>query len=231
MQRDGKGRFIKNREDLTGQKFGKLKAIQFSHKNKNRKTYWVFECECGNIKTLRTDTVKSGKVKSCGCIKKEQDNLNLNRDGSEPTKYNSKGLSKHILYHKWLGMKRRCYDIHNTHYNRYGARGIQICDEWLYDFKKFFDWSLSNGWKDNLEIDRIDNDGNYEPSNCRYVTRKENCNNRSTTRKITINNISLSISKWCNIIGVSPNKLYRHSDDYIRDCIIKYLQDNIEITK
>lgn len=223
MQRDSNGRFIKNREDLTGKKFGKLTAIQFSHKNKNRKTYWVFECECGNIKVLRTDTVKSGKVKSCGCIKKEQDIVNLNRNGSKPNKYNSKGLSKHTLYHKWLGMKRRCYDIHDSHYNNYGGRGIEICEEWLYDFKKFFDWSIHNGWKDNLEIDRIDNNGNYEPNNCRYVTRKKNCNNRSTTRKITIDNTTLSISEWCNKINIKPSRLYRYSDDYIRDYIIKYL--------
>ena len=221
--RNSKGQFINMREDLTGQRFGRLVALNFSHKNKSRKTYWDFLCDCGTIKTIRTDGVKSGKVQSCGCLKKEQDEVNLNREGSKPTKYDSEGLSQHPLYHKWRGMKRRCYDKNDSHYQYYGGRGITICKEWLYSFKAFYEWSLENGWEEGLEIDRINNDGNYEPSNCRYVTRKTNCNNRSTTRKITLNEKTHSIMEWCETFNIDPKSLYSKSDEEIKEILMEFI--------
>lgn len=230
MGRNEKGQFVNMREDITGQRFGRLVALNFSHKDKNRKTYWDFQCDCGNIKTLRTDQVKNGNIKSCGCLKKEQDNINLNRKGSEPWKYDSKGLSQHPLYHKWGGMKRRCYDVHDSKYDKYGGRGIQMCKEWLHSFKAFYDWSIDNGWEEGLQIDRIDNDGNYEPNNCRYVTAKENCNNRSTTRKIEINGITHSITEWCEIFNIEPHSLYEKSNEQIKE-ILYNLYANTEISQ
>ena len=227
--RNEKGQFVNMREDITGQKFGRLTALNFSHKDKRRKTYWVFECECGNIKVLRKDQVKNGNTKSCGCLKNEQNDVNLNRNGSEPTKYDSKGLSNHPLYHKWMGMKRRCYDVNDSHYERYGGRGIKICDEWLYSFHAFYDWSMENGWQDGFEIDRIDNNGNYEPNNCRYVTRKENCNNRSTTRKIEINGISHSLTEWCEFFNIPRHlRIFQKSDEEIK-MFLENLYANTEV--
>lgn len=176
--RDKTGRFTKMREDITGQKFNHLTAIDFSHKNKNRKTYWNFLCDCGNIKTLRTDSVKSGQIQSCGCLKKEQDKVNLNRKGSKPLYGDIGKLSNCALYSRWKNMKRRCYDKNYKQYKDYGGRGIQVCNEWLYSFRNFYDWAVNNGFDESLQIDRIDNDGNYEPDNCRFVTPKENANNR-----------------------------------------------------
>lgn len=176
--RNKKGQFVLEREDITGQKFNMLTALSFSHKDKRRKTYWDFECECGNIKTLRKDQVKSGNTKSCGCLHQKILEENVNRSGSKP-KYNDIGrLSDCTLYNRWKGMKRRCYDKHFNQYKDYGGRGIQICEEWLYNFRAFYDWAMANGFSEELEIDRIDNDGNYEPSNCRWVTHLINCNNR-----------------------------------------------------
>lgn len=229
MGRNSKGQFVNMREDITGQRFGRLIALNFSHKDNRRKTYWDFQCDCGNIKTLRKDSVKCGDIQSCGCLKKEQDEINLNRDGTKPTKYDSYGLSHHTLYHKWLNIKRRCYDVHSNRYDRYGGRGIRICDEWLYSFKTFYDWSIVNGWEEGLEIDRIDVDGNYEPNNCRYVTRKENCNNRSTTRKIEINGITHSITEWCEIFNMNPKPLYGKSDEKITELFLD-LYANTELT-
>ena len=223
--RNKKGQFKNMREDITGQRFGRLVALNFSHKNKSRKTYWDFQCDCGNIKTLRTDTVKSGKVQSCGCLKKEQESINLNREGSKPTKYDSNGLSKHTLYRKWLGMKSRCYDINDSHYKRYGGRGITICDEWLYSFMAFYNWSIENGWEEGLEIDRINNDKGYLPDNCRYVSRKENCNNRSTTRKIELNNVSHSIAEWCELFNINSKSLYEKSDEEIKEILTNLYVD------
>ena len=230
MGRNEKGQFVNMREDITGQRFGRLVALNFSHKDKNRKTYWDFQCDCGNIKTLRTDQVKNGNIKSCGCLKKEQDNINLNRKGSEPWKYDSQGLSQHPLYYKWKGMKERCYDVHSNSYKRYGGRGIEICEEWLCSFKAFYDWSINNGWEEGLQIDRIDNNGNYEPNNCRYVTAKENCNNRSTTRKIEINGITHSITEWCEIFNIEPHSLYEKSNEQIKE-ILYNLYANTEISQ
>ena len=149
--------------------------------------------------------------------------MNLNREGSKPTKYDSEGLSQHPLYHKWRGMKRRCYDKNDSHYQYYGGRGITICEEWLYSFKAFYEWSLENGWEEGLEIDRINNDGNYEPSNCRYVTRKTNCNNRSTTRKITLNEKTHSIMEWCEIFNIDPKSLYSKSDEEIKEILMEFI--------
>ena len=229
--RNEKGQFVKMREDITGQKFNRLTALNFSHKDKNRKTYWVFECECGNIKVLRTDQVKNGNTKSCGCLKKELEPKQLNRNGSEPTKYDSKGLSEHPLYSKWIGIKDRCYNVHSNRYKNYGGRGIKICNEWLYSFHAFYDWSIENGWQNGLEIDRINNNGNYEPSNCRYITRKENCNNRSTTRKIEINGEIHSITEWCEILGLNKHNILAHdkTDEQIKQILIEYLYANTEV--
>lgn len=176
--RNNKGQFDNMREDITGQKFGELTAINFSHKDNRRKTYWDFKCSCGNIKTLRKDMVKNGSIKSCGCLKQKQDKENLNRNGTKP-KYNDIGkLNECNLYSRWKGMKRRCYDIHFKQYKDYGGRGISVCQEWLYNFRLFYNWAVENGYSPELEIDRIDNDGNYCPENCHWVTHKENCNNR-----------------------------------------------------
>ena len=170
-----------------------------------------------------------GILKSCGCLKKEQYDVNLKRSGSEPTKYDSKGLSKHPLYSKWINMKKRCYDVHSNSYKCYGGRGIKVCDEWLYSFHAFYDWSIENGWEDGLEIDRIDNNGNYEPNNCRYVSRKENCNNRSTTRKFEVNGISHSLTEWCEFFNIPRySRIFQKSDEEIKT-FLENLYANTEV--
>lgn len=227
MKRNEKGQFVQNRHDITGQRFGRLVALEFSHKNKSRKTYWNFQCDCGTIKTIRTDTVKNGSVVSCGCFSKEKaSNLYKTR---KPSKYNSDGMSRHTLYHKWQGIKRRCYNRNDSHYSRYGGRGIEMCEEWLYSFQAFFNWSIENGWEEGLQIDRIDNDGNYEPSNCRYVTVKENCNNRSTTRKIEVYGEVHSITEWCEFFNLIPRYHYGKTDEELQELFMD-LYVNTEVS-
>ncbi|MBR5874474.1 MAG: hypothetical protein IKY90_07080 [Oscillospiraceae bacterium] len=179
--RNGKGQFQNMREDLTGQRFGRLVALHFSHKDRNRKTYWDFMCDCGEIKTLRSDGVKSGRIRSCGCLKAEQDVLNMRTE---------RRLDKTIpmdetyvtLGRRWAAMKSRCYDTHSPMYKHYGARGIQVCDEWLYSFRNYYNWCIENGYDKSLELDRRNNDGNYEPSNCRFVTHQVNMNNTRVSK-------------------------------------------------
>ena len=186
--------------DLTGKKFGKLEVIGV-HDTGSRKTYYVCQCDCGNIKVVRADALISGATKSCGCIKKEHDKINL-------TANHKHKMSGTRIYETWQDMKRRCYNKQNARYDRYGGRGITVCDEWLNNFQSFYDWAISNGYSDDLTIDRIDNDGNYEPSNCRWSTAKEQCNNRGSNINITIGNATKSLMCWCEIFNVDYKKVY-----------------------
>ena len=112
------------------------------------------------------------------------------------------------LYNIWSKMKQRCYDKNHTYYNRYGGRGIVVCDEWKNDFTTFRKWAYENGYTDNLTIDRVNNNGNYEPTNCRWITLQDQCNNRSTTRLLTFNNQTHSIAEWARIYGTSRNVIW-----------------------
>lgn len=130
-------------------------------------------CECGNTANILLDTLNSKRpTESCGCI-------NVERSKVENKKH---GLKNHTLYRKWYGMKTRCFNTNYHNYDRYGKRGITVCDEWLNSFEAFYKWAINNGFEEDLEIDRIDTDGNYEPLNCRFVTSKINNRNRSVSK-------------------------------------------------
>lgn len=120
----------------------------------------IARCECGDVREYSLNQLKSGKAKSCGCYRRD-----LN-----PSKKH--GLRYHPLYSVLEGMKKRCLNKTDHSYGRYGGRGIKICDEWLNDVTCFVEWAINNGWKKGLQIDRRNNDGNYEPDNCRFVTSK-----------------------------------------------------------
>ena len=154
-------------KDLKGQRFGKLIVLEFKE-IKNYRAIWLCKCDCGNFIAVSSNSLLSNKTKSCGCIHSQQ---LINRNKKH-------GLSEAKLYKVWQGMKTRCYNPNFMYYCNYGGREITICDEWLNDFKKFYDWATSNGYKEGLTIDRINNDGNYEPSNCRWVTRAEQNRNK-----------------------------------------------------
>ena len=151
--------------DITGQKFNMLTVIKFSHFSENRKrNYWLCKCECGGMKIVSKDDLRSGNTKSCGC---------LSHIG------NPKHNLRHTrVYNIWSGMKQRCLNENHPRYKDWGGRGITICDEWRDNPKAFYDWSMSHGYSDELSIDRINNDGNYEPSNCRWATNLEQANNK-----------------------------------------------------
>lgn len=113
------------------------------------------------------------------------------------------------IYNIYRGMKTRCYTSSDYHYQWYGAKGIKVCEEWLNDFMSFYNWALNNGYKDNLTIDRINNEGDYEPNNCRWITIKEQCNNRRTNNLITINGITHTISEWSKLSGINRKAIHR----------------------
>lgn len=185
----------KNYKDLTGQKFGRLTVIGL-HETETRKTYWVCQCDCGNIKIVRSDSLQNGSIRSCGCLKKEQDKINLEANH----KHNMSGTR---IYEIWQGMKKRCYNPRDLRYHRYGGRGITVCNEWKNDFKSFYLWAINHGYSENLTIDRIDNDKGYSPDNCRWADRTTQCRNRSTNVNITIGNSTRTLTEWCEIFKVS----------------------------
>lgn len=182
------------REDLTGQKFGKLTVIGADDRG-IRKPYFYCMCECGRLKSVRSDSLKSGKIRSCGCLKKEQDKVNLIMNHKHK-------MSHTRIYSIWQNMKGRCNNIHDPRYDRYGGRGIKVCEEWEKDFTKFYAWALENGYSEDLTIDRIDNDGDYTPENCRWADQKEQARNRDTNIKITIGRSTRTLTEWCEIFGL-----------------------------
>lgn len=158
--------------DLTGQKYGKLTVIKYCGSNKRGRALWLCQCDCGNTKVILGNSLLSKLTLSCGCYNKEH-SKNIH------TKHN---LSYSKLYKVWGGMKTRCYNPKFMYYSNYGGRGITICDEWLNNFKTFYEWAINNGYKEGLTIDRINNDGIYEPSNCRWITRAEQNRNQRKTK-------------------------------------------------
>lgn len=159
--------------DLTGQRFGRLLVIRRVECEKHGEAKWLCQCDCGNETAVFGYLLRSGKTSSCGCSKHDETFRNKKKEQS--TVHGGCGTR---LYRIWIGMKNRCYNPNAAKYKDYGGRGITICAEWKNDFPAFRDWALSHGYTDALSIDRIDVDGNYEPSNCRWATAKEQRHNR-----------------------------------------------------
>lgn len=161
------------REDVIGKRYGSVKVIEELPLSKSKQRMVLFICDCGNTsKTLLLNLV-SGNTKSCGCLRKKV----------ASKKATTHGHSKTRIYRIFHGMKNRCFNPKNQAYKDYGGRGISICQEWLDDFMSFYNFCLENGWERGMEIDRIDNDGWYQPDNCRFVCGDINKNNRRTLFK------------------------------------------------
>lgn len=157
--------------DLTGMQFGHLLAIEPAGKTKDRHILWKCVCECGNITYVSSHSLICGCTKSCGCMKTE-----MIRKANTKHGFRLYGNMPRI-YKTWLHMKDRCKNPNNKSFALYGGRGITICEEWDSDFVAFYEWAMRNGYSEELEIDRIDCDGNYGSDNCRFVTDLEQARN------------------------------------------------------
>ena len=161
-------------KDLTGQRFGRLTVIRRAGSNNNGRALWFCKCDCGNVDVKIGKLLLNGHCKSCGCGEYENRVNNCT----------SHKLSGTRLYRIWMGMKQRCYYSNHKDFHNYGARGIIVCTEWREDFATFYDWAMSHGYRDDLTIDRIDVNGNYEPNNCRWATWHEQSLNRRPRKKV-----------------------------------------------
>lgn len=194
--------------NLIGKTFNRLTVIDIQYYEKYKCNCAICMCECGNQTIVVPAHLKAGKVKSCGCYKKERF-INRKNKGL-PLEKNPNfldGRSRHPLYKTWNSMKQRCYNKNDKAYKHYGQRGIKMCNEWL-DFWGFVKWVDDNGGKpEHLTLDRIDVNGNYEPSNCRWVSMKVQCTNKTDNVYLTFNNKTQTISEWASELNINYRTL------------------------
>ena len=184
------GKFI----DLTGQKFGRLTVIKRAENDKSNRVQWLCQCECGNTKVIRGNDLKLGNIKSCGCLR--EDIPNGLKHGMKDTR----------LYRIWQAMKNRCRNKNTINYKHYGGKGVKVCKDWQ-DFMSFYEWAMAHGYNDTLSIDRINSNGNYEPSNCRWATQKMQVNNCSRNRILEFKGEKHTVSEWGEITGIGKNNI------------------------
>ncbi len=184
-------------KDIIGKRFGRLTVIKFSHRDKSKKhIFWLCKCNCGNIIKTTKDRLQKGDTKSCGCLRKELTQLRF-------TKHKMSGSS---IYHRWQHMKNRCLKIDDKAYKNYGGRGIKVCDRWL-KFENFYE-DMSIGYKIELTLDRIDNNGNYCKENCRWATRKEQGRNTRRNKIITYQRKTLCMKEWAKELNMKYGCLW-----------------------
>lgn len=176
-------------QDLTGKRFGRLVATKYLGNSR-----WECQCDCGKKTNVAAKDIKNSHTRSCGCLF-----LDTIR------KHN---LANSRLYTIREGMITRCYKKSSPSYENYGGRGITICDEWRKDFMSFYNWAMDNGYEDNLTIERIDVNGNYEPSNCKWITNSEQSRNKRSTVYFTYNGETKIVSDWIKELGI-PKTTFR----------------------
>ena len=193
----------RNLENFIGKKFARLTIIAIAplefFDNGSKKSMVMCRCDCGNIGKYHFTRVKCGHIKSCGCYKSEihqQTHTTHNRTNTP-------------LYNVWRGMKARCHRKNDPGYKHYGGRGIRVCDRWINDPEAFMAWALANNYSKGLDIDRINVDGDYEPDNCRFVTRSVNNKNRRSSRIYQYNGKTKSLSEWAKIFNIKYGTLYK----------------------
>lgn len=191
--------------DLTNKKFGRLIALRKVGKDKSGHSTWECKCSCGTIKIVSSTHLMSGATKSCGCLSSER-----------TIEFNKKNKTKHghrnsPLYTIWRGIKRRTAQKTTHNYDSYGGRGIVMKQEWYDNFSAFYEWATANGYKEGLSIDRINNDGPYSPENCRWVSAKEQANNRRSNRTIEYNGKSQTLAEWADELGIPRARIYKRA--------------------
>ena len=185
--------------DLVGRRYGKLTVVAHSgvhtYSNGRKVHIWDCKCDCGNTKRADAGNLKSGNVRSCGCL-------------FQPSVISTKhGMSRSTEFYIWSGILARCYNQNSAAYHRYGGRGIQVCDEWKESFEAFYK-DMGDRPSNNHSVDRIDNDGDYSPENCRWATRQEQGRNTSSNRWFTYNGKRMILADWAKEVGMPLARLH-----------------------
>lgn len=189
--------------DLTGQNFGLWKVIERAqdHIKPNKKKEVVWKCQCGcenkTIALVMGQNLRKGVSRSCGCAHKEIVRELFTKHGESDTR----------LYRIWQRLIDRCTNPNNPRYESYGGRGIEVCKEWEDSFEIFFDWSIVNGYQENLSIDRIDNNSGYRPMNCRWATDITQQNNKRNNRYLSYNGEIHTVAEWSRILNINYKTL------------------------
>lgn len=190
----------RQRTNLLNQRFGELLVIEeapdYIQPNGKKITRWLCQCDCGNQTIVRSNNLKGGRTKSCGHQNEKHSHSAAANDGKNTPTYNS-----------WLAMKTRCYNSNAANYHNYGGRGIVVCDRWLNSFNAFL--ADMGECPEGMSIDRIDNDGNYQPSNCKWSTKREQDNNRRTNRNITLQGRTQTMTQWCRELNLNKDTIKR----------------------
>lgn len=207
-------------EDLTGQRFGFLTVLEHygvhTTPSGTKRHLWLCECDCGTIKPVQAINLKNGTTKTCGCGKIERlSKLSTKHGGCRPGNTDR-------LYGIWKSMKRRCNSPKDSHYDTYGGRGVLVCDEWADNYQSFKDWAYANGYDDSAgygecSLDRIDNNGNYCPENCRWVDRITQANNTSKNHHVELNGIKMTIAEFARAMNISKNHAWYYIDKFERE--------------
>ena len=195
--RDSRPRY----KDISGMRFGRLVAIKYVGKDMQNLSMWLCICDCGNTATTRASSLKSGSTKSCGCLQKEIAGLRTLTHGlSGSHAYCPR------LYRIWKNMKQRCSNPKSCKYEIYGGNGVSVCDEWM-EYEPFHKWAINHGYKKDLTLDRINGDGDYNPTNCRWATYSEQSLNTKQNRYLKYKDRSLTIKEWSDFVGIKYNTL------------------------
>lgn len=203
------GKFI----DLTGQRFGRwtvIKRAEIEKKSPKDDVKWLCVCDCGTQKIVKGASLKAGLSTSCGCYKIEYQRQQMRKRHKENPQEIVR--TKEKLHNAWKSMIQRCYNKNHKYYCYYGERGITVCDSWKQDYLSFRKWALENGWHDGLTIDRIDNDKNYCPENCRFATKKQQANNRRNNRYVEICGERLTMAEWADRLNVTHARIWHYVD-------------------
>ncbi len=182
--------------DLTGKKFTRYTVLEF-YGSKNGKRKWKCQCECGTIGIVGTNDLVSGNSRSCGCLKNELASAKASRHK----------LSHSKVHDCWCAIRQRCENRNHKRFHKYGARGISVCPRW-HVFENFLE-DMGHPASSAMSIDRIDNNGNYEPANCRWATPEQQARNKTAARKLTIDGEERSIHDWADITGVKFATIWR----------------------
>ncbi len=182
--------------DITGNRYNNLVVIKKAYSTEKGIPVWECLCDCGKTTLVRGSNLKSGAVKSCGCLVRQK--------GRNSTH----GMSHTRLYHVWVGMRNRCYNKSFRSFKDYGLRGIKVCDEWKNSFESFMKWANENGYNDGLTIERINIDDDYCPSNCTWIPANQQQGNRRICYSIQYNGQTKNLADWCNELGLEYKRTH-----------------------